>query len=203
MSIISAELSKHCINSFLAMSVAFINEIYQLSEKIGSSPKDVEIALKTESRIGPRAYLKPGNAFSGGTLARDLKYLKVLSTENKKKMSLINTIYRSNENHKAFIKKKIIKFIGKRKKVIFLGLSYKKETNSTLNSFSLHLCHFLLQIGISVKIFEPSLKKLPNYLKSALLLSKKNLNNYKDAILVNNSNYLNFVKSRKKLFYLN
>lgn len=203
MSIISAELSKHCINSFLAMSVVFINEIYQLSEKIGASPKEIEIALKSEARIGPHAYLKPGNAFSGGTLARDLKYLKTLSKENNNKMTVINSIYKSNELHKQFIKQKIIKFIGNKKEAILLGLSYKKETNSMLNSFYLDLCKFLIYKGIKIKIFEPNLKKLPNQLFKASLLSKKDLTNNSDIILVNNSNYLSFVKGEKIMFYLN
>ncbi len=63
----SAEMTKHAINAFLATSVAFSNEIAVLCEKVGADAKEVERGLKSESRIGPKAYLSPGSAFAGGT----------------------------------------------------------------------------------------------------------------------------------------
>src|SRR5262249_55908779 len=75
MSIESAEMTKHALNAFLATSVAFINELARLCEGVGADAKQVERGLKTEARIGPRAYLSPGGAFAGGTLARDLQFL--------------------------------------------------------------------------------------------------------------------------------
>src|SRR5262249_20525979 len=69
MSLESAEMTKHAINAFLATSVVFINEIASLCEKTGADAKEVERGLKSEARIGPRAYVSPGSAFAGGTLA--------------------------------------------------------------------------------------------------------------------------------------
>ena len=56
----SAEMTKHALNSFLANSIAFANEIGALCEETGADAKEVEIGLKTDERIGPRAYLKAG-----------------------------------------------------------------------------------------------------------------------------------------------
>jgi len=70
----SAEMTKHAVNAFLAMSVAYINELAGLCEQVGADAKEVERGLKTEQRIGPRAYLSPGRAFVGGTLARDVQF---------------------------------------------------------------------------------------------------------------------------------
>ena len=78
MSVESAEMTKHAINAFLATSVTFINEIAALCEQSGADAKEVERGLKTETRIGPKAYLAPGAAFAGGTLARDVVFLKAL-----------------------------------------------------------------------------------------------------------------------------
>ena len=78
MSVESAEMTKHAINAFLATSVTFINEIAALCEQSGADAKEVERGLKTEKRIGPYAYLGPGAAFAGGTLARDVVFLKAL-----------------------------------------------------------------------------------------------------------------------------
>src|SRR5207244_7963722 len=75
MSLESAEMTKHTLNAFLATSVTFINEVARLCEKVGADAREVERGLKSEARIGPRAYLRPGAAFAGGTLARDLRYL--------------------------------------------------------------------------------------------------------------------------------
>src|SRR5438128_12036975 len=75
MSLPSAEMTKHALNSFLAVSVAMTNEIARICERTGADAKEVERGLKSESRIGPRAYLAPGGPFAGGTLARDLRFL--------------------------------------------------------------------------------------------------------------------------------
>ena len=57
MGVESAEMTKHAINSFLAMSVAFANEIATVCEIAGADAGDVALGLKSESRIGPKAYL--------------------------------------------------------------------------------------------------------------------------------------------------
>src|SRR5271170_7023334 len=68
----SAEMVKHALNSFLALSITFINEIARLCEHTGADAKEVSIGLKSDPRIGPHAYLSPGGPFAGGTLARDV-----------------------------------------------------------------------------------------------------------------------------------
>ena len=75
MGVESAELVKHGVNAFLALSITFANELAGIAERVGADAAEVERGLKTESRIGARAYLRPGAAFAGGTLARDIDYL--------------------------------------------------------------------------------------------------------------------------------
>jgi UDPglucose 6-dehydrogenase len=62
MGVESAEMTKHAINAFLATSVAFINEIGSLSEAVGADASEVSRGLQSDRRIGPRAYLSPGDA---------------------------------------------------------------------------------------------------------------------------------------------
>ena len=76
MCLMSAEMAKHALNSFLAASVSFINEIATLCELTGADVLSVVEALKTDPRIGRRAFLSPGFGFAGGTLARDVQILK-------------------------------------------------------------------------------------------------------------------------------
>jgi UDPglucose 6-dehydrogenase len=79
MGVESAEMTKHAINAFLAVSVTFANEIAAICELVGADAKDVERGLKSEARIGPKAYLSPGGPFAGGTLARDVEFLGLVS----------------------------------------------------------------------------------------------------------------------------
>ena len=79
----SAEMTKHALNGFLATSVTFINEIAGICERVGADVKDVERGLKTDVRIGERAYLSAGGGFAGGTLARDVRALIAAATRGR------------------------------------------------------------------------------------------------------------------------
>ena len=91
----SAEMTKHALNAFLAMSIAFINEIAEVCGEVGADPCEVERGLKSEERIGPKAYLRPDGPYTGRTLARDLEYLTAI-----KRTPLISSIQVSNNEHK-------------------------------------------------------------------------------------------------------
>ena len=99
MSAESAEMTKHAINAFLATEVTFINEIAAICEKVGADPRDVERGLKTESRIGPGAYLKPGGPYTGGHLGRDIVYLQDIGVREQVTTHLITGVRWSNREH--------------------------------------------------------------------------------------------------------
>ncbi len=96
----SAEMVKHALNSFLALSVTYINEIARLCERVGADAKEVSAGLKSDPRIGPRAYLGPGGAFAGGTLARDVVTLTKLAESKHESISVILAIKESNDLHR-------------------------------------------------------------------------------------------------------
>jgi UDPglucose 6-dehydrogenase len=100
MSVESAEMTKHAINSFLAMEICFINEIAQICERVGATATDVSVGLKSEPRVGPLAYLYPGSSFMGGTLGRDIRYLQTVAADNRIPLHLIKAILPSNEYKK-------------------------------------------------------------------------------------------------------
>jgi UDPglucose 6-dehydrogenase len=107
MSVESAEMTKHAVNAFLAASVAFANEIASICESVGADAKEVERGLKTENRIGPRAYLSPGAAFAGGTLARDVAYLNRTAHERGVITPLLSSVLASNDAHKRWVQRKL------------------------------------------------------------------------------------------------
>jgi UDPglucose 6-dehydrogenase len=92
MTVESAEMTKHAINAFLALSVTFANELASVCERVGADAKEVERGLKTESRIGPKAYLAPGGAFAGGTLARDVAFLTALGKQHALGLPLLSGV---------------------------------------------------------------------------------------------------------------
>jgi UDPglucose 6-dehydrogenase len=99
MSIESAEMVKHAINAWMAMSICFANEIAALCEKVGANPSEVERGMRTEERIGQKAYIRPGGPYEGRTLARDLEYLrKIAGTETF--IPLLMSIPVSNDIHR-------------------------------------------------------------------------------------------------------
>ncbi len=76
MNLRSAEMTKHALNAFLATSISFANEIANICDEVGADSLKVAEALRLDSRIGPKAMLKPGLGFAGGALGRDVKVLQ-------------------------------------------------------------------------------------------------------------------------------
>jgi UDPglucose 6-dehydrogenase len=173
MSIESAEMTKHAINAFLATSICFANEVATLCECMGANAKEVERGLKTEERIGPKAYLNPGNAFSGGTLARDVRFLQNMGKKNLLPMYLINSVLESNDFHKKWIQRKCLETMGelKGKHITVLGLTYKPGTNTLRRSMSVELCRWLKDQGAEVTAIDPAIHELPSELLDVISLS--------------------------------
>lgn len=164
-SIESAELTKHAINTFLALSVVYANEIAALAEIVGADAHEVAICLKSESRIGPKAYLKPGLAFGGGTLARDVQFLKDLSIKNQHQEYIFSAIKDSNDKHKQWVVKQVIKLFGNNlsgRTIKVLGLTYKPGTNAIRRSVSIDVCNALLSMGANLIVHDPMATDLPD-----------------------------------------
>lgn len=99
MTIESAEMSKHALNAFLALQIAFINEIARICNVDGAHVDDVSRALLTDSRISPQAYLKAGAPFGGGSLQRDVMTLNALSAAKRLHTPILDAILPSNDSH--------------------------------------------------------------------------------------------------------
>lgn len=163
MSVESAEMTKHAINAFLATSVVFANEIASLSELIGADAREVERGLKTESRIGPGAYLSPGGPFAGGTLARDVSFLNLLSHSQNLRTPLLSAVQPSNDEHKNWFRRKLKIRFGELGgvKVGIWGLTYKAGTDTLRRSLAVELCDWLIAEGAQVAVYDPAVKNLP------------------------------------------
>ena len=167
----SAEMVKHALNSFLALSITYINEIARLCERMGADAREVSAGLKSEPRIGPKAYLGPGGPFAGGTLARDVVTLTRLAAANRERLALIPAIKRSNDWHRGWAFRRLQSRLGKLRgrKIAILGLTYTPDTDTLRRSAAVELCQQLLKAGAKVSAFDPATKKLPAGLRKAAL----------------------------------
>lgn len=159
----SAEMVKHAVNSFLAMSISFTNEISLITEANGGNSKEVELALRSEPRIGQKAYVSPGSSFSGGTLARDINFL----IKNYKKkypndsLFLLNSILKSNNKHKNWLLKSLKKNFRNLNdvRIAFWGITYTSNTDTLRRSLMVELINILLKDNAKILIFDPLVKK--------------------------------------------
>ena len=167
MSVKSAEMTKHALNSFLAVSVSLANEIARLCERTGADAKEVERGLKSESRIGPGAYLGPGGPFAGGTLARDARFLIQKGIEFGLETPLLAGALASNEVHKKWVQEtaaQLLQNVQHPARVSVLGLTYKAGTDTLRRSEAVHLGIWLNQQGVSVVFHDPVVRNLPEEL---------------------------------------
>lgn len=163
MSVESAEMTKHALNAYLATSIVFANEVAEICESVGADYKDVERGLRTDPRVGMKAYIKAGNAYAGGTLARDVRFLQDISIINTGNDSvLFIAVEESNHEHKMWVLNKlenVLELHGKT--VAVLGLTYKNDTDTLRRSASIELCTALWCRGAKVKCHDPFIKELP------------------------------------------
>lgn len=160
----AAELTKHAINAFLATSVTFINEIATLGEKVGADAREVERALRSEPRIGKNAYIRPGAAFAGGTLARDVTFLGEIAKSHGLPLKMIGGILESNALHRQWPARKLREILGSfaGRKVALFGLAYKAGTDTTRRSLAVELGRELCGAGAEVTAFDPAIKAVPD-----------------------------------------
>lgn len=173
MGVESAEMTKHALNAFLATSVAFINEIAVICERVGADAKEVERGLKSEQRIGPRAYLGPGGAFAGGTLARDIAFLQSVGQNVAVPVNLISAVETSNNAHKSWASRRLDTLLDgvSGKRIAVLGLTYKPGTDTLRRSSAVELCRRLSAAGSTVVAFDPKVTSLPDDLASMMTLA--------------------------------
>ena len=165
MSVESAEMTKHAINAFLGTSVVFANELAAICESVGADAKEVERGLKSEARIGPRAYLSPGAAFAGGTLARDIAFLTRTARVHEVNTPLLSSVLPSNDGHRHWVQRKLRAIFDDLSEITIAvwGLTYKPGTDTLRRSLSVELCNWLILEGATIHVHDPMAKELPQH----------------------------------------
>ncbi len=166
MSVASAEMAKHALNAYLATSVSFINDIADLCEKIGADVLDVAKALRSDPRIGQKAFLDAGLGFSGGTLGRDLKALEAAAKSAKISVPVVTSVYEKNLKRKDIVATRVKALWGdvRGQKIAILGLTYKPGTKTLRRSRALEIASDLSKAGAILSLHDPAADRseLPN-----------------------------------------
>lgn len=152
----SAEVTKHALNAFLATSVTFMGEVAEICESVGADAKEVEKGLKSDPRIGSKAYLSPGLGFAGGTLARDVRKLSELQGDIRTENALLTSLLISNRHNNNWVSRSLAKILTKEKslRICFWGISYTENTNTLRRSEIYSLMKSLVEAGAKVTYVE-------------------------------------------------
>ena len=208
----AAELIKYASNAFLATKITFINEIANLCEKTGINVEDISIGMGLDKRIGGR-FLRAGPAYGGSCFPKDTKAITSTADKFKTNLSVIKSVIKSNESRSNLLLNKIYKILNnivKNKKITFLGVTFKANTDDMRDSASLSMIPALSKKGAKIRYFDPTgYKKEFSKLKNVL-----NFDNIKDSVqntdLViihtewndfKSINFKNLVKGKKFIIY--
>jgi len=157
----AAELIKYASNAFLATKITFINEIANLCEKTGINVEDISIGMGLDKRIGSR-FLRAGPAYGGSCFPKDTKAIISTGDKFKTNLSVIKSVIRSNENRSKILLNRVYEILNKKvknKKITFLGVTFKANTDDMRDSSSLTMIPLLSKKGAIIKYFDPTGEK--------------------------------------------
>ncbi len=155
-SIRTAEMTKYTANAYLAMRVAFINEIADICENTGADIEQVANAMGLDHRIGPH-FLKTGPGFGGSCFPKDTQALHKIASDAGAPSKLIYAVIASNDKRKANMAEKISKAsMGVRnKKIGILGIAFKANTDDIRDSSALVIIEELIKKGAEIIAYDP------------------------------------------------
>ena len=157
----AAELIKYASNAFLATKITFINELANLCEKIDVNIEDISIGMGLDKRIGGR-FLRAGPAYGGSCFPKDTKAITVTADKFQTNLSIIKSVIKSNENRSSLLLKRVFEILKgkiKNKKICFLGVTFKANTDDMRDSSSLTMIPSLIKKGAMVNYFDPTGEK--------------------------------------------
>ena len=182
----AAELIKYASNAFLATKITFINELANLCEKIDVNIEDISIGMGLDKRIGGR-FLRAGPAYGGSCFPKDTRAIVTTADKHKTNLSVIKSVIKSNQNRSSLLLKRvenILKNKIKNKKICFLGVTFKANTDDMRDSSSLSMIPSLIKKGAKVNYFDPTGEKIDFKKLKKVKFSENIISAIKDSDLI-------------------
>lgn len=153
----TAEMIKYACNAFHAAKISFANEIGALSEKLGVNGHEVMTTLCRDTKLNTSsAYLKPGFAFGGSCLPKDLRALGYRANRLDLQLPYLNSILSSNEAHLTRGIHAVLDIPAARLGIV--GLAFKEDTDDLRESPVVSLVEYLLGKGRDLRIYDPHVR---------------------------------------------
>src|ERR1700743_230196 len=153
----TAELIKYAANAFLATKITFINEIADLSEKVGADVQEVARGIGLDNCIGSK-FLHAGPGFGGSCFPKDTRALVKIAQDHDVQLRIVEAVLGVNDNRKRAMARKVSTAAGgslRGKTVAVLGLTFKPDTDDMREAPSIPLVTGLLDMGAKVRAHDP------------------------------------------------
>jgi GDP-mannose 6-dehydrogenase len=153
-SIRAAEMVKYCCNNFHALKITFANETARLCEALGVNPFEVMDLVCRDTQLNiSKAYLRPGFAFGGSCLPKDLRATSYLAKTKDVEVPMLSAILGSNRAHIDLAIAKVMESGCRR--VAMIGLSFKTGTDDLRESPLVSLAEHFIGKGLQLSIYDP------------------------------------------------
>jgi len=162
----TSELIKYASNAFLAIKVAYTNELAMLCGNLGGNIEDLVRAVGLDQRIGG-TYLQPGPGYGGSCFPKDVSALSALAQEADSPVRIVEAVSMSNSHHVRRLVRGALDFCAdhwavsephvdmQNRQIAILGLAFKAGTDDVRNSVSLVVISQLLNLGARVYAYDP------------------------------------------------
>ena len=152
----SAELIKHCANSFLALKISYINAVSAICEASGADVEKVADGMGMDRRIG-RDFLNAGIGYGGSCFPKDIAAFITISERLGVPFNLLKEVQRINNAQKERFLKVIREtmWVLREKRIAVWGLTFKPDTDDVRSSVAIELVTALLREGAHVVAYDP------------------------------------------------
>ncbi|MEX1211720.1 MAG: UDP-glucose/GDP-mannose dehydrogenase family protein [Balneolaceae bacterium] len=153
----SSEMTKYAANALLATKITFMNEIANISEKVGANVDQIRRGIGTDSRIGKR-FLFAGIGYGGSCFPKDVQAIHYTASEHGYDFRILDAVMKVNDDQKLSIVHKLKRYYGeqiKGKTIGIWGLSFKPETDDIREAPSLYITKELARLGVHMKAYDP------------------------------------------------
>lgn len=151
-----SEITKFVDNTFHAVKTVFANEIGRVCAQLGINVAEVHKIFVSDTKLNVSAtYLRPGGAFGGSCLPKDVRALQHISRTTGGFTHLIDSLIASNEAHKAFLFDHVTRGLDYGARVLLLGIAFKNDSDDLRESPNVDLARMLITAGYQLSIFDP------------------------------------------------